>query len=151
MAKSIQPKSKPKSGPNRPANLTVGLWISVIGMLIYGNTLGHQYTLDDFSVIKDNFVTKKGLEGIGTILTTDYRYGYWISGGTLYRPLSLIMFAIEWSFAPDSPFVGQHFRFIPLTKKLHCSILNLADCSHLSPFCHSPNSYRGCGKHKKQR
>ena len=107
MAKSIQPKSKPKSGQNRLTNLTVGLWISVIGMLIYGNTLGHQYTLDDFSVIKDNFVTKKGLEGIGTILTTDYRYGYWISGGTLYRPLSLIMFAIEWSFAPDSPFVGH--------------------------------------------
>ncbi|HMG16651.1 MAG TPA: hypothetical protein VK590_14435, partial [Saprospiraceae bacterium] len=77
--------------------------IVIIGMLVYTNTLGHLFTLDDYSVIKDNFITKKGIAGIPQLLSTDYRYGYWLSAGTLYRPLSLVLFAIEWQLSPDNP------------------------------------------------
>ncbi len=77
----------------------------LIGMLVYANTLGHLFTLDDYSVIKDNFITKRGIAGILQLLTTDYRYGYWLSAGTLYRPLSLVLFAIEWQLSPDNPFL----------------------------------------------
>ena len=107
MAKSQVKKSSPVKFSQNSNPGIIALALASIGMLIYINTLGHQYTLDDFSVIKDNFVTKKGLNGISTLLTTDYRYGYWTSAGTLYRPISLIMFAIEWSFFPDSPFTGH--------------------------------------------
>ena len=107
MAKSLPKKLKSTKTEKKPIDWILAFGLTIIGMLVYFNTLGHQYALDDFSVIKDNFVTKQGFQGIGTLLTTDYRYGYWTSSGTLYRPLSLIMFAIEWSLSPDNPFIGH--------------------------------------------
>ncbi|MEK7256403.1 MAG: hypothetical protein AAB316_16735, partial [Bacteroidota bacterium] len=70
---------------------------------LYLNTIGHDYVLDDFSVIKENFVTKQGVEGIPTLWKTHARYGYWNSPGELYRPLTMTMFALEWQLAPDTP------------------------------------------------
>lgn len=107
MSKTTQ-KKNPAKAPAIQINLRMmSFFLAIAGMLVYANTLGFQFALDDFSVIKDNFIVKKGIAGIGTILTTDYRYGYWTSGGTLYRPASLIMFAIEWAISPDNPFLGH--------------------------------------------
>lgn len=79
------------------------LILSILSFLLYANTLNHSFVLDDFSILKDNWVVQQGIDGIQTIFTTPYRYGYWNSTGTLYRPLTLTMFAIEWQIAPDSP------------------------------------------------
>ena len=79
----------------------------IIGFLLFANTLGHQWCLDDYSVIVDNWVTQKGAAGISDHLTHDYRYGYWNSQGDLYRPLSLILFSLEWSFFGNNPFPGH--------------------------------------------
>ncbi|MBI4647227.1 MAG: tetratricopeptide repeat protein [Bacteroidia bacterium] len=88
--------------------IILGLIIAVLAFALYANTLNHGYVLDDFSVIKENYIVKQGIGGIPTILKTDYRYGYWNSKGNMYRPLSLIMFAVEWHFFPDKPQAG-HF------------------------------------------
>jgi tetratricopeptide (TPR) repeat protein len=81
---------------------------ALISILLYANTLGHQWCLDDYSVIVDNWVTKKGWEGIPLHLQHDYRYGYWgVSQGDLYRPLSLVMFAAEWAIWGDHPLPGH--------------------------------------------
>jgi protein O-mannosyl-transferase len=81
---------------------------ALLGMGLYLNTLGHQWCLDDYSVIVDNWVTKQGWSGIATHLTHDYRYGYWSnSQGDLYRPLSLIMFSVEWALFGDNPMPGH--------------------------------------------
>jgi len=88
---------------SRSKIITLGLLLALFGFLIYSNTLSHEYTLDDYSAIKENFVTKKGVAGLGDIFTKHYRYGYWNSNGTLYRPISLAMFAVEWSIMEDSP------------------------------------------------
>ena len=93
--------------------LLPALIVAILGFLIYSNTLGHDYALDDFSAIKENFVTKQGVEGIPTIMTTSYRYGYWLSNGTLYRPLSLVMFAIEWDMQENTPALS-HFMNVLL-------------------------------------
>lgn len=77
--------------------------LPIIAVLLYCNTFQHQYVLDDFSAIKDNYVVKKGLDGISTIWQTEYRYGFWNVKGELYRPIPLTMFAIEWHIIPDSP------------------------------------------------
>ena len=77
------------------------LFLGILSFLVYSNTLNHDYVLDDFSVIKDNFVVKQGLEGIPTIFKTHYRYGYGYQTATLYRPLSLSLFALQWELAPD--------------------------------------------------
>ena len=100
-------KKKVKKTSNRHLILPAIL-IGILAFAIYSNTLGHQYTLDDFSAIKENYVTQKGVEAIPTIFKTHYRYGYWNSPGELYRPFTLAMFALEWQIAPDSPFIG-HF------------------------------------------
>ena len=84
------------------------LLLAAFAFLLYANTLNHGYALDDYSVIKDNYITKKGFAGISELLVTEYRKGYWNAAGTLYRPLSLVMFAAEWEFSPDKPFLS-HF------------------------------------------
>ncbi len=82
-----------------------GVAIAVLGFLLYANTLGHDFALDDFSAIKENYVTKQGVSGIPTIWKEHYRFGYWNSAGELYRPMPLTMFAIEWGVSPDNPFI----------------------------------------------
>ena len=99
-------KNKPpvsKIAINRNLLKTLGLLLSVIAFLIYANTLNHDYALDDASAISANYVTKQGIAGIPTIFKEHYRFGYWSSPGTLYRPIPLAMFAIEWQLFPDSP------------------------------------------------
>lgn len=85
----------------------VGFAAAALGFLLYANTLGHQYTLDDFSIIKSNWITKGGLKNLGLIFSTEYRYGSWNSVGSLYRPIPLTMFTLEWQLSPDNPFLGH--------------------------------------------
>ncbi len=93
-AKSTKPKAS--------NNWLIALAIAAFAFLIYANTLGHDYALDDFSAIKENYVTKKGFEGIPTIWKEHYRFGYWNSKASLYRPLTLTVFAIIWQISPDN-------------------------------------------------
>ena len=109
MSKKKKAKSpkKPLRRETKPTNrrflILLGCIPALLALLIYANTLGHDYALDDYSAIKENYVTKKGLAGLGDIFTKHYRFGYWNSKGTLYRPVSLAMFAVEWEIAPDKP------------------------------------------------
>lgn len=91
------------SAPAIPGGWIVGLIAAALGFVLYINTFGHQWALDDYSVIKENWVVKGGLENLRTIFTTEYRYGAWNSPGSLYRPVTLAMFAWEWSISPDNP------------------------------------------------
>ncbi|MEM9917916.1 MAG: tetratricopeptide repeat protein [Bacteroidota bacterium] len=77
--------------------------ILIFSFLLYANTLQHDYTQDDAIVIYDNMYTTDGLAGIPGILTYDTFKGFFkregkdklVSGGR-YRPLTLVLFAIEW-------------------------------------------------------
>jgi tetratricopeptide (TPR) repeat protein len=57
--------------------------------------------------MQNNKIVKKGISAIPEILTTRYRQGFWERKENLYRPLSLVMFAIEWQIAPEKPFLGH--------------------------------------------
>lgn len=96
-------KTPAKQNTALPGAWLVGLLAAVAGLLLYANTMGHDYCLDDFSAIKDNWVTKGGLKNLGTIFTTEYRYGAWGSPGSLYRPAILAMFALEYQLSPENP------------------------------------------------
>ncbi|MFK8101584.1 MAG: tetratricopeptide repeat protein [Saprospiraceae bacterium] len=92
--------------------------IFLLGFVLYGNTLSHSYTQDDAIVIYDNMFTTQGIAGIPGILKYDTFYGFFkekgkdnlVSGGR-YRPLSLVMFAVEYSIFGESPAIG-HFMNI---------------------------------------
>lgn len=104
----------PPSRPIKPEALPVsygpwwwGLVAAALGFVLYANTFGHDYTLDDFSAIKENWVVKGGLKNIGLIFSTEYRYGAWSSPGSLYRPIPLTFFAWEWGAADGKPWLGH--------------------------------------------
>lgn len=102
------PQAKPSNAANPTRHWLWALAIAAFGFLLYVNTLGHEYVLDDFSVIKENFITKRGFEGIPDLWKYHSRHGYWNSPGELYRPIPMTMFAIEWELAPDKPSLS-HF------------------------------------------
>ncbi|MEQ1747170.1 MAG: tetratricopeptide repeat protein, partial [Saprospiraceae bacterium] len=87
----------------------VGLGLAALAFLLYVNTLGHQYVLDDPLAIGKNELVKQGISGIPQLLGQHYRAGTEGAGASalLYRPLSLVTFAVEWSLAPDNPFIGH--------------------------------------------
>jgi len=85
--------------------------IFAFSFLLYSNTLTHEYTQDDAIVIYDNMFTQEGFSGIPGLLKYDTFYGFFktegkaklVSGGR-YRPLTPIMFAIEYQIFGDNPF-----------------------------------------------
>ena len=79
----------------------------IISLLLYSNTLLHNYTLDDETVMAKNTIVKKGITAIPEIMTTAYRAGSQDRQENLYRPLSLVLFAAEWQLAPNQPFLGH--------------------------------------------
>ncbi|HIA37567.1 MAG TPA: DUF1736 domain-containing protein, partial [Flavobacteriales bacterium] len=83
----------------------------LLTFILYGNTLSHDFALDDYIVITGNNFTKKGLDGIKDIMTHDAFVGTYgealeLTGGR-YRPLSIVSFAIEYEFFGRNPFVGH--------------------------------------------
>jgi len=79
----------------------------VFSFCLYVNTFNHGYVLDDHSVIRENTLTKGGVKNIGEILKSPYRDGFGANGNDLYRPLSKVMFAIEWEFSPNNAKLGH--------------------------------------------
>ncbi|NRA50744.1 MAG: glycosyltransferase family 39 protein, partial [Phaeodactylibacter sp.] len=99
-------------------NQKLHLWgLFALSFLLYANTLGHDYALDDAIVIYENMFVKDGISGIPGILSKDTFYGFFkeegkaalVAGGR-YRPFSLILFAIEVQFFGEQPFVGHLFN-----------------------------------------
>ena len=99
LARSISKKFQ------RRMKIYLGILIAVFAFILYSGSIGHDFTLDDSSVVQENSVTKQGLSAIPTILKTDYWYGsgHNISRGPIYRPTSLIVYAIVWQFSPGDP------------------------------------------------
>lgn len=75
------------------------------------NTLFNQYALDDIVVLTENRFVQKGIKGIPKILKTEYTKGYSdkknILTGARYRPLSLILFSLEYQFFGTKPMISH--------------------------------------------
>jgi tetratricopeptide (TPR) repeat protein len=93
------------------------LILGILAFGLYANTLKLDYALDDTLLITGNEFTKKGLEGIPDILTNDAFTGFFgkqknlVAGGR-YRPLSQIMFAVEYEIFGPNPFPGHLFNVL---------------------------------------
>lgn len=107
-----------ENGVTKPTwleNTRLHKWVVFIfAFLLYANTLTHDYTQDDAIVIYDNMFTTDGFNGISGILKYDTFYGFFkvegkdklVAGGR-YRPLTLVMFAVEYAVFGENPFIGH--------------------------------------------
>lgn len=94
----------------------------VFGFVLYGNTISHDYALDDAIVITQNVFTQQGIQGVDDIFKYDSFVGFWMNSypgrtaeqiqedkklvaGGRYRPFSIATFAIEKSLFGDNPAV----------------------------------------------
>lgn len=90
------------------------LVLFAFSVLLYANTLTHGYVQDDAIVLTENMFTSEGVSGIPGILNNDTFYGFFkeegkanlVAGGR-YRPLSLVMLAIEVELFGLNPFVSH--------------------------------------------
>ncbi len=89
----------------------------IFGFILYGNTVLNKYALDDAIVITKNKFTKKGIDGIPDILTTEFFTGFFgkekklVSGGR-YRPLSVVTFALEYEFFGLNPHISHFINIL---------------------------------------
>jgi tetratricopeptide (TPR) repeat protein len=121
--KTAKQKKNP-AGFNRSTWLVAGA-ISFFAFLLYAQTLGYGFVLDDSLVTTLNQFVREGFGGLGDIFTHAYRAGASISTDSeyMYRPLSVAMFAVEWTFAPNTP--GIHHLINVLLYALSAGLLYL--------------------------
>ncbi|TVR76029.1 MAG: tetratricopeptide repeat protein [Chitinophagaceae bacterium] len=77
--------------------------LGILSVLLYVNTLGNGYNLDDELVVHHHPQVTKGVHGIYDILTTQY-----IEGGQFeveYRPITQVTFALEYSLYGENLFM----------------------------------------------
>jgi len=106
---TASPLKKKGVAPLKKMNLENSFWVNkkmhlilifILSSVLYANTLGHKYAVDDSIVILRNEFTKKGFKGMRGIWTEDTFRGFFggnrnlVAGGR-YRPLSVATFAIE--------------------------------------------------------
>ena len=60
-----------KNAPAERGYRYIGLLAAALGVLLYANTLGHDYCYDDSSAITENSLVRGGLKNIGAIFTTN--------------------------------------------------------------------------------
>ncbi len=89
-----------------PIKYVWGIIIAVLAFLLYFNTIGHDYALDDSGAITGNRYVQEGFHGIIKLLKVDFWH---FSNAHLgyYRPLALITFAIEHHFFLGNPHISH--------------------------------------------
>lgn len=109
-----------KAAPVKPGfwqnDRNTGLVLAGITLLLFASTIGFDYALDDRAVIANNDFVHEGFHGFGKILKTFYWAGFKnfaTANSGLFRPMSLLLFATEWQFAPGKPHF-YHFTNVVL-------------------------------------
>lgn len=87
-------------------------FFGILTFLLFVNTLGHGYNLDDTLVTNNHPLTSKGLSAIGEIFTSSY-YSDNMGYAYGYRPIVHLSFALEHDLFGQSPGAG-HFINIAL-------------------------------------
>jgi protein O-mannosyl-transferase len=111
--KNITAKKQTETKKGISTTVKLAFLLGILSFLVYANTLKNQYALDDFNVIKENTIVTKGASAIWEIFSTPYRRGWFITSNDMYRPLSLVMFAVEYQLSDGKPALG-HFMNVLL-------------------------------------
>ncbi|WP_161499406.1 tetratricopeptide repeat protein [Flavipsychrobacter stenotrophus] len=130
MSKQQQSKGKPQA--TQPANTKteplqatqtgpkaglshftiLSLVLAALSFALYFNSLHNGFVMDDVIMVKENTIVAKGFAGIMELLATPHMRGYLIIPNDTYRPLSLVMFAIEHEFFGLNPAPYHFFNIV---------------------------------------
>jgi len=88
------------------------IYISIFAFsfLLYSNTINHGYVLDDDVNTRANKYVQEGIKGIPKIISKSYYHGFNGENEGAYRPVVLIVMAIEKHFWGNDPKVGHLFN-----------------------------------------
>jgi tetratricopeptide (TPR) repeat protein len=133
--RKIQPDATEKmvSVPKRHV-LIAAIISAAVAFAVYANTIGHGYTVDDDTVMAKNSITKGGLDSLSTVFSTSYRAGFWDRAESLYRPLSVAMFTVEWHLFPENPMPGHLINVILFCITVFLLMLLLAEFLNRMPL-----------------
>lgn len=105
------PKAKSKTSSDKQHRL-VSVVVFVFAFLLYANTLNHGYVLDDDVVYLKNKDVQEGFSGIKSILNHSFIYGFTGHNDQSYRPVVLIIYAIEKQLFGNNPHTGHFINVI---------------------------------------
>ncbi|MEM6317084.1 MAG: DUF1736 domain-containing protein [Bacteroidota bacterium] len=88
-----------------------------LAIALYAYSVTFDYVLDDQIVLTNNEFTKKGFAGIPDILTKESFVGRFgeqknLVTGARYRPLSIVIFAVEYQFFGANPIVSHGINIL---------------------------------------
>jgi tetratricopeptide (TPR) repeat protein len=82
----------------------LGIAVFAFGFLLYVQSITFGFVLDDEATITKNHLVQQGFQGIPTIMVTDFWHGSDMGVKIpIYRPGSMVLFAMEWQLFGDSP------------------------------------------------
>lgn len=90
--------------------LRLGYLLVLVAFLLYANSLGNQYALDDHLVVND--LTQKGISSLPKILRSKYLTHPEIGMERGYRPVTLVSFAIEASIVGKNVFFSHFINIL---------------------------------------
>jgi protein O-mannosyl-transferase len=94
----------------------------IFAIILYGNTIPNDYSLDDNLVVYNHPLVEKGFSAVPQIFTSHYRQAENNEYG--YRPITMVTFAIENEFFGQDPHIS-HFINILLYALLLLLLLQL--------------------------
>lgn len=91
----------------------------ILTFVLYANTLGHEFALDDGIVIKENKHVKKGISGIPDLFSKHSFHGFFkksgkekVVAGGRYRPMTLVFFACIYEIFGEDPAIFHFFSIL---------------------------------------
>ncbi|MBK7854959.1 MAG: DUF1736 domain-containing protein [Bacteroidetes bacterium] len=80
--------------------------IFLFAVLLYANTIGNEYVVDDSAMITDNKTTKQGFSGMARFFKESSVYGATGENFGTYRPITMALFAFEYAIYNCNSYSG---------------------------------------------
>src|SRR5579863_2825829 len=109
-ASPAQKKAEPKFDLPDAKKWAIVIGLAIFTFILYGNSIMHNYTLDDDIITRRNTFVQQGISGIGHIFSKGFLYGFNGANDQSYRPVTLTSIAIEKQFFGNNPHVHHFFN-----------------------------------------
>jgi len=106
----------------------LGIFIAFFSFALYFQSTYFNYAVDDSLMISNNSLVKQGISSIPILLVKDQSYGENNEESRVltYRPIALVMHAVEWQLSPDNPHLYHLFNVLLFS--FNCWLLFILLC-----------------------